>query len=70
MVLKRLPSLFRFWPSTAQGGKKLMGKLPNVLLQAGWDRCLHLEGIRRGNLSSSLHPACILDVDFQDAEGS
>ena len=46
-----------------------MGKLPDIILWTGWDRCLCQDGIRGGHLSSSLHPAWVWDVDFQDAEG-
>ena len=46
-----------------------MGKLPDIVLWAGWDRCLCQDGVRGGDLLSSLHPACIWDVDSQDAMG-
>ena len=55
---KRCPSLFRLWPSTAQGAKK-MGRLPDIVLWAGWDRSLRQEGVKGGHLSSSLHLACV-----------
>ena len=46
-----------------------MGKLPDIVLWTGWDRNLRQEGIKGGHLSSSLRPACIWDVDSQDAMG-
>ena len=46
-----------------------MGKLPNIVLQVGWDRSLYQEGVKWGNLSSSLNPACVWDVYSQDAMG-
>ena len=46
-----------------------MGKLPDIVLRAGWDRCLHQDGIKGGHLLSSLHLACIWDVDSQDTMG-
>ena len=46
-----------------------MGKLPNIVLWVGWDKCLRQEGVKGGHLSSSLHLACIWDVDSQDAMG-
>ena len=46
-----------------------MGKLPDVVLQGGWDRSLCQDGIKRGHLSSSLCPACVWDVYSQDAMG-
>ena len=46
-----------------------MGKLPNIDLRAGWDTSLCQEGVKWGNLSSSLHPACVWDVYSQDAMG-
>ena len=36
-----------------------MSKLPNIVLWAGWDRCLCQDGVRGGHLLSSLHLACI-----------
>ena len=27
-----------------------MGKLLNIVLQAGWDRCIHQDGVKRGAL--------------------
>ena len=69
MALKRCPTLFSIWPGAAYGTEKLMGKLPDMVLQAGWDRCLHQDHIRRWHLLSSLHLACIWDVDSQDAIG-
>ena len=69
IALKRHPSLFRFWPSAVQGTKKFMGKLPDIVLWAVWDRCLHQDGIRGGYLLSSLYLACTWDVDSQDAMG-
>ena len=47
-----------------------MGKLPDIVLQVVWHKCLCLEGIKGGQLSSSLLPACIWDVDSKDAMGS
>ena len=39
--------------------KGLMGKLPNIVLKAGWDRCLHQAECQRGALiiqfASGLH---------------
>ena len=55
---KRYPNLFRLWPSTAQGTKK-MGRLPDIILWVGWDRSLCHDSVKGGHLSSSLHPACI-----------
>ena len=46
-----------------------MGKLPDIVLWAGWDRCLRQEAVKGGHLLSSLRPACIWDVDSQDAMG-
>ena len=46
-----------------------MAKLLDIVLWADWDRCLRQDGIIGGHLSSSLHPACIWDVDSQDAMG-
>ena len=45
------------------------GKLPDIVLWAGWDRSLHWDGVKVGHLSSSLHQACIWDVYSQDAMG-
>ena len=44
-----------------------MGKLPKIVLQAGWDRCLRHDSIKGGHLLSSLRLAW--DVDSQDAMG-
>ena len=46
-----------------------MDKLPDIVLQAGWDRCLCQDGIKGGQLLSILHLACVWDVDSQDAMG-
>ena len=46
-----------------------MGKLPEIVLWAGWDRCLCQDGVKGGYLSSSLRLACVWDVDSQDTEG-
>ena len=43
-----------------------MGKLPDIVLQAGWDRSLCQDGIKGGHLLSSLYPACVWDVYSQD----
>ena len=33
-----------------------MGKLPDIVLRVGWDRCLRQEGIKGG---ASYHPVCV-----------
>ena len=48
---------------------KKMGKLTEIVLQAGWDRSLRQEGVKWGHLLSSLHLACVWDVYSQDTMG-
>ena len=48
-ALNRCPSLFKFQPSAAQALEEFMGKLPDIVLWAEWDRCLPQDGIGGGH---------------------
>ena len=45
MALRNLPNLLRSWCGAVSGAAIRMVDWPDIVLQAGWDKCLCLDGV-------------------------